>query len=94
MSRSILVAAAICAFAAPALAGSKNFPQCSQYGEGFVYSPDTGVCIKVSGNFRADYSFGKRNNPFSSTVEGTADIRGDTGFGPFRAVVEPRASRY
>lgn len=94
MFRSILVAAAVFASAAPALAGSKNFPQCSQYGEGFVYSPETGMCIKVSGDFRADYSFGKRNAPFGSTVDGTADVRGDTAFGPFRAVVQPRATQY
>ncbi|MDQ0394324.1 porin [Labrys monachus] len=94
MFRSILVAAAAFACAVPAFAGSKNFPQCSQYGEGFVYSPDTGMCIKVSGEFRADYNFGKTNSPFGSSVAGTADVRGDTGFGPFRAVVEPRASKY
>jgi len=94
MLRSILVAAAVFASAAPAFAGSKNFPQCSRYGEGFVYSPETGTCIKVSGEFRADYGFGRRNSPFGSTVEGTADVRGDTAFGPFRAVIEPRASKY
>jgi Porin subfamily len=94
MFRPILVAVAVFASAAPALAGGKGFPQCSQYGPGFVYSPDTGMCIKVSGDFRADYTFGKQNSRFGSTVDGTADIRGDTGFGPFRAVVEPRASKY
>ena len=94
MLRTITAAAALFALATPALAGDKTDPRCSQYGEGFLYSADTGMCIKVSGELRADYGFnrqtgfGKQTN-FGSSVKGKLDARGDSEFGPYRAVIEP-----
>jgi Porin subfamily len=99
MFRTITAAAALLAFAAPALAGDKTDPRCSQYGEGFAYSADTGMCIKVSGELRADYGFGHapgigRQTGFGSSVKGQVDMRGDSDLGPFRAVIEPTARKF
>jgi hypothetical protein len=99
MLRTITAAAALIALTVPALAGDKTDPRCSQYGEGFMYSPDTGMCIKVSGELRADYGmrsqtgFGKQTG-FGSSVKGQLDARGDSELGPFRAVIEPTARKF
>ncbi|CAM5769714.1 hypothetical protein LMIY3S_02930 [Labrys miyagiensis] len=99
MFRTITAAAAVLALAAPALAGEKMDPRCSQYGAGFVYSPDTGMCIKVSGELRADYGFSRqtgfgKQSGFGSSVKGQIDARGNSDFGPFRAVIEPTARKF
>jgi hypothetical protein len=101
MLRTISAAAALFVLAAPAFAAEKTDPRCSQYGEGFMYSADTGMCIKVSGELRTDYGFGKqygikRQTGFGSgaSVNGQIDARGDSDFGPFRAVIEPTARKY
>ncbi|WP_448953276.1 porin [Labrys neptuniae] len=99
MFRTISAAAVVLAFAAPALAGEKTDPRCSQYGEGFAYSVDTGMCIRVGGEFRADYGFGRQSGfgqhgAFGSTVKGRIDARGNSDLGPFRMVVEPTARKY
>ena len=104
MLKTITAAAAVLMFAAPAVAGDKADPRCTQYGEGFTYSADTGMCIKVSGEIRADYGFGRQTGfgktglgqetGFGSTVKGRFDARGDSEFGPFRAVIEPTARKF
>lgn len=99
MFRTITAATALLAFAAPAFAGEKTDPRCSQYGEGFAYSADTGMCIKVSGELRADYGFSKqtgfgKQSGFGSSVKGQIDARGDSDLGPFRIVVEPTARKF
>jgi hypothetical protein len=99
MFRTITAAAALFALAAPAFAGDKMDPRCSQYGEGFVYSADTGMCIKVSGELRADYGFGRqtgigKQTGFGSSVKGQIDARGESDLGPFRAVIEPTARKF
>lgn len=105
MVRTFTAAIALFAFAAPGFAGEKTDPRCSQYGEGFVYSADTGMCIRVGGEFRADYGFRKQSglgqpkglgqqSGFDSTVKGHLDARGNSDLGPFRIVVEPSARRF
>ncbi len=95
MFRTITAAATLLVLATPALAGSTTSIQCSQYGEGFVYSPDTGMCIKVSGEFRADYGVTNgKTTGLGSSVKGSLDARGNSDFGPFRAVIEPTAHKY
>lgn len=99
MVRKFTTAVALLAFAAPGFAGEKTDPRCSQYGEGFAYSADTGMCIRVGGEFRADYGFRKqsgfdRQSGFGSTVKGHVDARGNSDLGPFRIVVEPTARKF
>ncbi|WP_454814743.1 porin [Labrys neptuniae] len=99
MFRTISTAIAVFAFTAPGFAGEKTDPRCSQYGEGFVYSADTGMCIRVGGEFRADYGFRKQSglgqqSGFGSSVKGHVDARGNTDLGPFRIVVEPTARKF
>jgi hypothetical protein len=99
MLRTITAAAAMVALVSPAFAGDKVDSRCSQYGEGFVYSPDTGMCIKVAGELRADYGFGRqtgfgKQTNFGSSVKGKLDARGDSEFGPYRAVIESTAGKF
>jgi hypothetical protein len=94
MFRTILASAALLAFVGPALAGGKTDPRCANYGEGFVYAPETGFCIKVSGEVRADYTGNSRGDSSGPSIKGSLDARSNTDLGPFRAVIEPRAGRY
>lgn len=63
--------------------------RCAMYGEGFVYSPSSGFCVKVSGHVRADYHFGSgKSGGFGSSVGLGLDARTETGLGTARIVIE------
>jgi hypothetical protein len=63
--------------------------RCAMYGEGFVYSPSSGFCIKISGHVRADYHFGSgKSERFGSSAGLGLDARTETGLGTARIVIE------
>ncbi|MFN8828630.1 MAG: porin [Labrys sp. (in: a-proteobacteria)] len=63
--------------------------RCAMYGEGFIYSPSSGFCVKVSGHVRADYYTGRnKSERFGSSVGLGLDARTETGFGTARIVLE------
>ena len=43
---------------------------CSEFGPGFFYIPGTDTCLKISGNARADYTYGTANKPDRILVNG------------------------
>ncbi|MDQ0394151.1 porin [Labrys monachus] len=54
---------------------------CSEFGPGFFYIPGTDSCLKIAGNYRADYTFNSLSSrPYAS--EGTTSKRslGQTSF--------------
>lgn len=57
---TLMIASGSLAFAAEPLPvesdASENVKSCDQYGEGFVYIPDTKTCVKISGEVRATYT--------------------------------------
>ena len=94
MFRTIVACAVLLGPAAPALAGGKSDPHCTNYGEGFVYSPDTGFCIKVSGEVRAVSTTSSRGYWSGPSVRGSLDAQTNTDLGPLRAVIVQRAGKY
>src|SRR3984893_6290560 len=48
---------------------------CSEFGPGFFYIPGTDTCLKISGNARADYSYGTANKQNRILVNGVATSR-------------------
>ncbi len=58
---AIIIAVAAMAASAPAaeLPSSEPAPEaknCESYGEGFVYVPSTGTCVKIGGYVRGEYT--------------------------------------
>lgn len=62
--------------------------RCAEYGPRFVYSESTGLCIRISGRVRADFTFGDGGSDSNTSAGATLDIRKDTELGPFRLVIE------
>ncbi|MDJ1157842.1 porin [Chelatococcus sp. SYSU_G07232] len=68
---------------------------CADYGQGFVFVPSTGTCVRLGGRLRADtVARGKagRSDATALGAEGRLDLdaRTPTEYGPLRAVVSVR----